>query len=113
MNSLQNWQTTITILDPDRQAFWERAIGTATLPIKSLSPIIVDLPGLPASPVFLLDLDAITPEMKLQIAIATAAKFGLDVTRVILDMESGFAPILATNSMIECTDLETILQSLA
>lgn len=112
MNSITQWRATITILDPDRRAFWERAIGTATLPIRSLQPVIVDLPDLPAAPVVFLDLDAVTTEMRDRIVAASAERFGLDPALIRADMAGGWCPILATNSLIECTDLEAILRTL-
>lgn len=112
MNRSGRWSTTITIQDPDRREFWEGAIGTATLPIKSLIPVLCNFPGRPNSLAYLLDLDAITPEMKDKMAAALAAKFDLDTAAILADFRTGIAPILAESCRVQTTDPAVLLSML-
>ena len=104
MNTLDHWQTTATILDPERKQFWLGAIGTNTLPIKSIVPIVCNLPGRPSAHAYLLDLPAISGEMKRKIAEGIAAKFGVDAGEVEADMERNGMPILADNCSAQSSD---------
>lgn len=104
MNTLDHWQTTATILDPERSQFWLGAIGTNTLPIKSIIPIICNLPGHPSAHAYLLDLRAIDDKMKRKIAEGIATKFRVDAGEVEADMERNGMPILAKNCNVQSSD---------
>ena len=104
MNNFDQWRTTITIQDPARKSFWEGQIGTATLPIKSLIPVLCDFPGLPNSLAYMLDVQAIPPDMQAKIASALAGRFGVDVDEILRDFDEGNAPILAAGCQVQTTD---------
>lgn len=105
MNKPNDWQTTVTIHDPQRAAFWQNAIGTNRLPIRSIIPQLANLPGLPNAAVYLLDTAAISDEMKHAIANAIVQKFGAPSPQVVLeDMASNGMPILADGCSVTSSD---------
>ena len=55
---------TVTICDPHRQAVFESVFGTATVHRESLFPVRADLSGHPGEPVYMFDLEFITPEQR-------------------------------------------------
>ena len=104
MNTLDHWLTTVTIHDPERKQFWEDMIGTSTLPIKGIVTSVCNLPGKPKAEVYMLDLQAISDDLKRKIAAGIAAKFGYDADIVLSEMVRTGMPILADKCSVQSSD---------
>jgi hypothetical protein len=112
MNTINTWQTTVTINDPARKQFWESTIGTSTLPIKSIMPIFCNLPGKTRAYVYMLDVQAISDEMRSKIAAGIGQQFGVDPATVESEMIMTGAPILAEDCIVQSSDPATLMSML-
>lgn len=104
MNTIDHWQTTVTIHDPARKQFWEDMIGTSTLPIKGVVTFVCNLPGKPNADVYMLDLQALSDDLKRKIAAGIAVKFGYDADTVLSQMVMTGVPILADECSVQSSD---------
>lgn len=109
MNTKEEWQTTATIHDPVRAGIWSKFFPGARMPVLSIVPVIADLPGMPGSHVYMLDLGAITDEQRDQLVAAVADLFDMTPEEVRKDITERGVPILADSCSIESTDERQIL----
>lgn len=104
MNTQREWKVTATVTDPERKAFWEGIFGGDTVPIESILPICVSVPGRSHVSAYMLDLDVITDEQRERLIQGLAQKFGLDEAFVESEIDRQGVPILCEHVMMMCTD---------
>jgi hypothetical protein len=109
MNTKTEWQTTATIHDPVRALVWGKIFPGARMPIKSIVPAIENLPGMPGSHVYMLDLQAITDEQHEQLVDSIVGLFELPAEEIRKDIVERGVPILADSCSIESTDERQVL----
>lgn len=88
---------TVTVCEPERAAEFEAIFGTTTVHVKSPFPVKADLPGHPASWVFMLDLDLITADQRERLVAHLAKKFGIPAEEVEAVLDEHGVPLLADN----------------
>jgi hypothetical protein len=104
MNTKDNWQTTITIHDEVRAAVWGAIFPGARVPVRTLVPVLADLPGIRSARVYFLDLDAVSDAQLAELVRKLAELFSLDPDEVRQDMAATGVPILADNTSLESSD---------
>jgi hypothetical protein len=67
--------TTATIHDPERREFWLAVLGTDAVPIRSIIPTRANLPDMPASYVYVLDVAQLTEQQQTDLLAALCQKF--------------------------------------
>ena len=110
MNTPDDWKTTARIINPTRATLWRQVFGGEEVPIRSIIPTNVNLPGHPDTLAYFLDLSAITPEQRQRLITAIAEKFHLPPAEVAADIDAG-VPILASDVIVSSTD-RSVLASL-
>jgi hypothetical protein len=111
MNTKEKWQTTIVIRDEVRAAVWGAIFPGARVPVRTLVPVLADLPGLPSARVYFLDLDAVSDAQLVELVRKLAELFSLDPEAVRQDIAATGVPILADNTSLESSD-HAMVQSL-
>ena len=71
-----------------------RVLGTDTFDVRSPVPVVANLPGKGEVPVYLLDLDSLTPDQFNALVAHLAGKFHLDPEEVRRDIHRDGVPIL-------------------
>jgi hypothetical protein len=104
MNTPENWTTTASVTNPERRQFWLDVFGVDRVPIKSILPQRVALPGFEAgTDAYMLDLPAISPEQRKRLIAAIAQKFNIPVDEVEAELDQG-VPILASDVLVSSSD---------
>lgn len=105
MNTETDWQTTATVVDPERKIFWESIFGGDQVPVVSIVPRWATLPGFDEpQEVYVLDLKAITDEQRSRLVEALAGKFGLSVGLVARSLDEQGVPIRAADVIMISSD---------
>ena len=91
---------TVTICDPHRRAVFESVFGTATVHPVSPFPAQADLPGHPDEPVYMLDLELITPEQRERLVSYLAEGFGVPAEEVDVLLDDHGVPIPADDCVV-------------
>jgi len=104
MSEKREWKTTATVTEPERKMFWESIFDSDTVPIESILPTCVSVPGRSDVNAYMLDLDAITEEQRGRLVAGLAQKFGLDEAFVEAEIDRQGVPILCEHVMMMCTD---------
>ena len=112
MNTITEWKTIAKIHDPKRLATWSKIFNGDTIPIKSIFPQIVNLPGHPNALIYFLDLEAITDEQRKQLTLSISDKFNLPVPIIEDDIDEAGVPILAEDVTVSTTDQGLFLSML-
>lgn len=86
---------TATVRDPGRRREWVAILGSDTMPLKSMLPTRVNLPGIENALVYELDLEALTDEQRRRMVDHIALKFDLTPEFVETRLEEEGVPILA------------------
>ena len=103
MNTKTDWLTTATIHVEKRRALWGEVFPGATVPIKSLIPIKVNVPGHQNVDAYMLDLDAITDDQRWGVCHVISSTFNIPVDEVREDIDRG-VPILAEGVSVATRD---------
>lgn len=103
MNTKGNWLTTATILDEERREIWGFVFQNATVPIKSIFPQTVTVPGHENALAYMLDLDALTDLEREDVITVISAIFKIDSEEVRRDLHLG-VPILAEGTSVMTRD---------
>jgi hypothetical protein len=111
MNTKEKWQTRVVIRDEVRAAVWGAIFPGARVPVRTLVPVLADLPGLPSARVYFLDLDAVSDAQLAELVPKLAELFSLNPEAVRQDMAATGVPILADNTSLESSD-HAMVQSL-
>lgn len=90
---------TVTVHNAERKATFERVLGTSTVCVRSLIPERVNLPGKPATLVYMLDLDQLTAEQWSRLQDHLASKFGLTPEDAASEMLRG-VPVLEADCSV-------------
>lgn len=110
MNTRDEWKTTATLCDPERQAFWREVFGGDVVPIKSFVPELVHLPGFTEPQVvYMLALNVITDEQRERLVQGIARNFGVPVEYVADHLDEQGVPILASGVVISSSDRAMVL----
>lgn len=104
MNTPQDWKTTAWVTDPERKLFWESVFDTDRVPITSIIPTRVHLPGHPDARAYMLDLRVITPEQRGRLVQGLAERFELDPAWLDGQLDQQGVPILSDHVCITSTD---------
>ena len=91
---------TVTITDPKHAAEFQRIFGTTTVHVKSPLPELDNLPGKPAKPVYMLDLELITDEQRIALIRHIADKFCIPLGEVAVTLDMHGVPILAEHCVV-------------
>lgn len=102
-NTIDKWEITAQ-LHGERAEFWQRVLGTDTVPIISPLPQYHNLPGVGAQPCLMLDLKVLTSEMREALIAGIAGRFNLATQEVARDIDKAGVPILYDNVYITCKD---------
>jgi len=110
MNTQQEWQTTATVHNPERKAFWEDVFGEDRVPIVSFVPQTANLPGFDEpQAVYMLDLKAISDKQRDKLVHTIAQKFDLPATFVAENLDIQGVPILASDVSVRSTDQALVM----
>jgi hypothetical protein len=90
----------ITITDSERAAEWQAIMGTNFAYVKSLIPMVSDLPGHSNAMIYLLDIDQLTVEQRQRLVSHLCEKFGLLEEDVEAEIIKVGIPILAENCIV-------------
>jgi hypothetical protein len=103
-------ESTVTLHDPERAAFWRGVLGTDTVPVIALVPQWLQLPGF-AEPqlCFMLDLAALTPELRSRLIAGIAQRFTLERAEVEAELDAHGVPILFDNTSWESADFGLVI----
>ena len=104
MSKPREWKTTATVVDPERKVFWEGIFGGDTVPIVSILPTCVSVPGRSDVDAYMLDLESITEEQRGRLVQGLARKFGLDEAFVEAEIDRQGVPILCEHVLMMSTD---------
>jgi hypothetical protein len=104
MNTPNDWKTTARAHDPERAALWQETFGRDRVPIKTMVPQWVSVPGHPLVLAYMMDLAALTAEQRARLVRAIAEKFGYPPTEVEAEMDRVGVPVLAENVTVSSTD---------
>jgi hypothetical protein len=104
MNTIQQWQTVARVGETERKKIAKFVFGDEVIPIKSIFPKLADLPGMPSTLVYEMDLLAITAEQRQRLVAALSERFGLAAAEVEANLDRIGAPILAENITVTTTD---------
>jgi len=91
---------TVTVTEPTRAAEWSEILGTTTLRIRDPRPSRADLPGYPDIPVYLLDLESLTPDQLEKLTWHLAFKFDVPYDQVLHTLRSKGIPIMCEHCMV-------------
>jgi hypothetical protein len=103
MNTRHKWDTTATVYDPERKAWWESVFDTNCVPIKDLRPQLCKVPLMGETLAYLLDLAALWPDQRVKLVEGLAQTFGLPVEVVSLEIDRG-VPIPVAGVYVHSTD---------
>lgn len=113
MNIQAEWKTTARIADPERKAFWEGIFGSDIVPVTSIIPQWVTVPGYATSQLaYMLDLAAISQEQRKKLCLALAEKFGFAVGYVRERLDEVGVPVLVVNVAVVTRDYRQLLSLL-
>lgn len=104
MNTPTEWQTTATVTNPERRAFWESIFGTAILPILSFIPVRVNVPGHPNTLAYMLDLRLISPEQRKRLIRALSKNFNVPLAEVEATLDARGVPVLADDVSVSSSN---------
>jgi len=109
-NTPTDWSTTVTLHDPERAAFWRGVLGTDTLPVIALVPQWLHLPGFGEPQLcFMLDLGALTPELRGRLIAGIAQRFELEPDEVASEIDGHGVPILFDNTSWSTSDFGAMM----
>ena len=91
---------TVTVTNPERAADWQAMLGSTTVFILSPIPVLANLPGKPHAQVYLLDLEALTPEQTDRLIAYLAQKFSIPESEVARGLPTEGVPILADDCIV-------------
>lgn len=89
----------MTVNGPRGDEF-EQVCGCRTFPVRSPIPGLADLPGKPAAPVYLLDLDEVEPNTIAKIINHLMLKFNVPPDEVQREIAENGIPILAEDCTV-------------
>jgi len=92
-----------TITDRERARLFVQVFGTPTVYLKDAVGEIANLPGLGERHVYKLDMDEVTPDEKMRLAEAIAARFNLLLEEVLYMLDTDGVPILAEHCVLTLT----------
>lgn len=104
MNTKDNWTTTATIRDPERGEFWLDVMGGDTVPITSIVPQKVNVPGRGVVDAYMLDLKALSDVQRERLIQAIALKFRIPLVEVRVEIDDLGIPVLAENVYVSSSD---------
>lgn len=104
MNAIDKWITTATIHDEPRRTLLQVVFPNAVVPIKSIMPRKVNVPGHKNADAYMLDLDALTEKQKNGIIAVISVRFGIPEEEVRSELHLG-VPILADGVSVCTADL--------
>lgn len=109
-NTPTDWQTTVTLHDPERAAFWRGVLGTDTVPVVSVVPQWDKLPGF-AEPAlcYMLDLKALDAEMRQRLVGGIAERFELERAEVEAELDRAGVPVLFDNTSWSTRDFGAMM----
>jgi hypothetical protein len=84
----------------ERAREWVELFGTTRVCVRSPIPHRANLPGRPGALVYELDLAELTPAARARLVAYLAAKFGIPVAEVDLELEAHGVPILADDCSV-------------
>ena len=103
MNTKDEWKTTVKILDELRRELWIQIFPDAVVPIKSIFPSKVNVPGHKHADAYMLDLAALSDAQREGVITLLAFKFGEELEDVEREIDAG-VPILADGVVVGTTD---------
>lgn len=103
MNTRDNWLTTATIHDEKRRELWSVVFPDARVPIKSILPLKVNVPGHQGVDAYMLDLDALTEDQLWGVCQVISTAFNIAVDEVKAEIGQG-VPILADGVSVSTRD---------
>lgn len=106
---MTDWKTTAKINDHERNKHLSSVFTDGVLPIISPLPQMAKLPEVGEGPVYMLDLNAISPEQRQGVVNQIAERFGYSAEFVDAELESVGVPILADGVTVTCADQGLIL----
>lgn len=120
-NTKDQWLTTATVYDEERAALWARVFPqpnreTPAVPIVSIIPILVEVPGSyvraehdTPQRAYQLDLRAITTRQRMRLVEELADRFELEPADVDRDLDKVGVPILATDVVVHSSDQSQVM----
>ena len=114
-NTKDQWLTTATVHDEERAKLWARVFPqpnkeTPTVPIVSIVPIVVEVPGYDRpQTAYQLDLGAITTRQRMRLVEALAERFELNPADVERDLDEMGVPILARDVTAHSSDQSLVM----
>ncbi len=98
--------TTATIHDPERKGFWLETLGTDTVPVVSIVPIMASTPkNREGHSCYLLDIQKLTDEQQNALLDALAKKFDLPADIAKKEFYENGVPIPAEDVMVASSDI--------
>jgi hypothetical protein len=107
-NTIDTWRLTVTIIDGDRAAFWEVALGTRTLPVVMPVPVLALDPGLGVVKVYFLDVMALSAKQIERVTRLLAEYLEVSQAAAAASVWAPL-PILAENTIVTVTGGEVKL----
>lgn len=105
MNTVNRWDTTARVDNPERLEIWRGIVGGDVIPIKSLVPVLGGVDGFDEPQRFyLLDLDALNPEQYGKLKQSLSNKFGIDDVDIDALLKRYGVPVLAADVTASTTD---------
>ena len=104
MNTKDRWLLTVTIVDPERRERWIKIFPYASMPIKSVETVKVNVPGHEKADAYMLDLDAISDEQCEGVARIVAMTIGIPIEEARAEIFIGGLPILAEGVNVILSD---------
>lgn len=111
MNTINDWKTVATIHNPERLESTRRIFGGDKVPILSIVPTKMDLPGHPNALAYMMDLKAITSEQRQRLVESIAARFSLDASFIDGNLDIIGVPVLADDVVVTSTDQGLVLSA--
>lgn len=109
MNTPANWRVAAKITNEEQAELLRQAFDCGVVPIRSIVPSPVNLPGHPDAPAYFLDLDAISDGQRARLIAALAGKFGQPESDVADHLEEHGVPILADDVIVGTKDRGVII----
>lgn len=109
MNRVGDWRTTARILEPIRAEVWRGIVGGDMVPIVSIVPERVSLPGHCDAIVYMLDLKALDAGQRERLVEFLADKFEQDSQFVEDNLDAEGVPVLADDVVATSTDRVQIM----
>jgi hypothetical protein len=105
VNTINDWDTTARVHNPERLEIWKSIVGGDVIPIKSLVPVMGGVEGIDEPQRFyMLDLDALDAEQYDKLKKSLSNKFGIDNGDIDFLLEKYGVPVLSADVTASTTD---------